>query len=154
MIPWFTTEQEQVPVSNLHLQGVEFLNISGEGWSDIQKSRFIESLILNIPVPPIVLFKNPFSSTKIVIDGRKRLQTIVEFRKDELKLTDLEFCPQLNGLIDWDLSHGIDGYIRQANAAFSQRRIQVITIRLNNEEEFTGTDVSQIIREGGSPLLF
>jgi len=53
-------------------------------WTDARRSRLIESLIINIPIPEIVLAedlneKNSF----IVIDGKQRLLTIAGFIKPQ-----------------------------------------------------------------------
>ncbi len=47
-------------------------------WSDGQKSRLIESLLLGIPLPPIYVASNE-SGVWEVIDGVQRLSTIFEF---------------------------------------------------------------------------
>ena len=53
-------------------------------WSRAQSSRFIESLILGIPVPGIFLFKDPDSSKLIVVDGQQRLRTLQAFHKGKV----------------------------------------------------------------------
>lgn len=74
-------------------------------WDEITKSRLIESLLINIPVMPIILYEkergsvlNSFQHTQVsleyksyeVIDGKERLKTVVDFYSDRLKLTGLE----------------------------------------------------------------
>jgi hypothetical protein len=44
-------------------------------WDDKRASRFIESLLLGIPVPPIFLAQQN-DGTWVVIDGHQRLQSI------------------------------------------------------------------------------
>lgn len=58
-------------------------------WDEVTKSRLIESLIINIPVMPIILYEKNHHSYE-VIDGRERLKTIVDFYSDRLRLTGLE----------------------------------------------------------------
>lgn len=49
-------------------------------WRDPRKSKFIESLALNYPVPHIVLARDKKNPTKlIVLDGKQRLMTIAQF---------------------------------------------------------------------------
>ena len=48
-------------------------------WTIPQASRFIESLILGLPVPGIFLFKEPTTENLIVIDGQQRLLTLKYF---------------------------------------------------------------------------
>lgn len=47
-------------------------------WSEIQKSRFIESILLGIPIPPIFVAEDSELNWD-VIDGVQRLSTIFEF---------------------------------------------------------------------------
>lgn len=47
-------------------------------WSNSQKSKFIESLLVGIPIPSIFVFERDDSSWEL-IDGLQRLSTILEF---------------------------------------------------------------------------
>ena len=58
-------------------------------WDEVTKSRLIESLLINIPVMPIILYEKSYNSYE-VIDGKERLTTIVDFYSDRLILTGLE----------------------------------------------------------------
>ena len=80
-----------------------------DAWSDKEKSKLIESLILNIPVPTIVLAEDRKKRNHyIVIDGKQRLLSIIQFYsdnrviKEELKDTyttlTLSGLETLNGL--------------------------------------------------------
>lgn len=65
-------------------------------WDDGTKSRLIETLILDIPIPPLyfdILSKDEW----LIIDGLQRISTIVDFYNDEYELIDLDFLPELNG---------------------------------------------------------
>lgn len=50
-------------------------------WSLEQKSNFIESLLLDYPIPPIFVYMNADKTELEVIDGLQRLATIFEFVK-------------------------------------------------------------------------
>ena len=77
-------------------------------WSDKQKSEFIESIILDIPIPPIFVSSNADGRWDI-IDGLQRTSTILEFMgilKKRENIEDLyeastllgtKFLPALNG---------------------------------------------------------
>ncbi len=65
-------------------------------WKQQQKSRFIESLILNIPVPPFYVSQD-LDGNSIIIDGLQRTTSITEFLNNEYKLVGLEALPKLNG---------------------------------------------------------
>jgi hypothetical protein len=45
-------------------------------WTQRQASRFIESLLLGLPVPGIFVFKEEGSARHLVIDGQQRLKTL------------------------------------------------------------------------------
>lgn len=74
-------------------------------WSDVAKSRFIESLILGLPIPQIILAeKKDVKGNYIVIDGKQRLLTIISFfsKKENsnfkpFKLKGLNILTNLNG---------------------------------------------------------
>lgn len=65
-------------------------------WTDLQKSKLIESFIMNIPVPPVFLYEVVYASYE-VMDGLQRLTTIRSFYRDEFRLTGLEIWKELNG---------------------------------------------------------
>lgn len=65
-------------------------------WSTKQKSRLIESFLMNIPVPPIFLYENDYYEYE-VIDGRQRLEAIHDFISNKFKLNGLEFLTHLKG---------------------------------------------------------
>lgn len=67
-------------------------------WSLKDKSLFIESIILNIPIPSIYLSEDSRGNL-IVIDGRQRLSTLFEFmdEKKGFKLHGLSILRELNG---------------------------------------------------------
>jgi uncharacterized protein DUF262 len=48
-------------------------------WSQTQASRFIESLLLGIPVPGVFLAKDNPTSRLLVVDGQQRLRTLQYF---------------------------------------------------------------------------
>jgi hypothetical protein len=45
-------------------------------WNDIKRSRFIESVILGVPVPQVVLAEREERGRYVVIDGKQRLLTL------------------------------------------------------------------------------
>ena len=69
-------------------------------WDNEKQCRFIESLFMNIPIPPIFLLskdqKNSEKPFYEVIDGVQRLTTLVNFHDGLLKLRGLLALPELN----------------------------------------------------------
>lgn len=64
-------------------------------WKQQQQSRFIESLILNIPIPPFYVSQD-LEGNYIIVDGLQRTGSIIGFLNNEFYLTGLEALPQLN----------------------------------------------------------
>ena len=63
-----------------------------DAWNITRKSRFIESLILGFPVPQIVLATNNKEKGKfIVLDGKQRLLTILQFYGDSATPNNQQF---------------------------------------------------------------
>lgn len=82
-----------------------------DAWNNKEKSKLIESLMLGLPVPPIILAENRNKrNSYIVIDGKQRLLSIRRFYVPkvceteidsegfkQLKLTGLEILKNFNG---------------------------------------------------------
>lgn len=74
-----------------------------DAWDEVEKSKLIESLMLGIPVPPIILAEKKDKRGKyIVIDGKQRLLSIAQYCLDNtefktLKLKGLDYLSVLNG---------------------------------------------------------
>lgn len=62
-------------------------------WDSKTMSKFIESLLLSIPIPTIFLAENNDDSFE-VIDGQQRLTTIFAFMKSKLSDTDANNLPE------------------------------------------------------------
>lgn len=57
-------------------------------WSLTEQSRFIESLIIGLPVPNIFLAKDNDSKTLNIIDGQQRLKTLQRYLAGEFPLSN------------------------------------------------------------------
>ncbi len=64
-------------------------------WNIVQKSKFIESIILNFPLPPIYLNETK-ESQYIVIDGLQRTTALKEFYDNQYPLQGIEALPKYN----------------------------------------------------------
>ena len=74
-----------------------------DAWTRSRKSKFIESLIANVPIPQIVLAERPGQrGNYIVLDGKQRLLTLWQFAGlgegdgDGFRLTGLDLRKDLN----------------------------------------------------------
>ncbi len=65
-------------------------------WDRKRKSRLIESLLMNVPIPPVFLLETELAQYEVV-DGQQRLSTIREFFNNEFPLSGLERWNELNG---------------------------------------------------------
>jgi hypothetical protein len=65
-------------------------------WSRAQKSRLIESVIMNVPIPPVFLGEDQ-PGRFVVLDGRQRMTALYEYLGDTFRLSGLEVWPELNG---------------------------------------------------------
>src|SRR6185437_11268174 len=65
-------------------------------WDVEKQSRLIESVIMNVPIPPIFLYEVDFSEYE-VMDGLQRLTAISAFYKDQYRLQGLTEWSELNG---------------------------------------------------------
>ena len=129
-------------------------------WSTPQKSRFIESLILGIPIPSIFVHQR-HDGVWDVIDGLQRLSTILEFMgllRDEngakvepSTLTETEYLPALAG-IRWES----DSSNSHALTPGQQRLIKraSIDVKIVRRESDTDTkfDLFRRLNTGGSQL--
>jgi hypothetical protein len=85
-------------------------------WSNQLASRLIESILLNVPIPPCYLSQNEEFELD-VIDGQQRLFSIYRFLENQFKLTGLEALTELSGLRFFELPDR------------AQRRIKTHTLR-------------------------
>lgn len=85
------------------LIATEYLDLSpefqrNEVWQDVKKrSLFIESILLNIPIPIFYAYSNDDERLSI-IDGKQRLSTIRDFSKNKFSLSHLHHLAQFNGM--------------------------------------------------------
>lgn len=113
-----------------------------DAWENQRKSRFIESLILGLPIPQIVLAESEDSrGSYIVIDGKQRLLSIRQFAAekddsvfDRLRLSGLTVRTDLQGLSLSDLR---DNLTRSRDlAAFENQSIRTVVIKNWRNENF------------------
>lgn len=126
-------------------------------WTDEQKSRFIESLLLGIPIPPIFVLEKT-SSKWDVIDGLQRLSTILELmgelkdEKDQLKkpliLTRTHYLPDLEGR-RWASEDKELELPESAKIGIKRARIDVNIVKSASDEDVK-YEIFQRLNTGGS----
>ena len=65
-------------------------------WTIKEKNNFIESLLLNIPIPIFYAYSNEDERLSI-IDGKQRLSTIRDFCNNQFRLSQMHYLKQYNG---------------------------------------------------------
>ena len=65
-------------------------------WSDYKKTKLIESLILNVPLPPIIVYEKSYNVYEF-ITGINRTKSFQDFLDNKFALTGLNYWKVLNG---------------------------------------------------------
>ncbi len=109
-------------------------------WSLKNQSLFIESIILNLPIPSIVVFTDSSNKLK-VIDGLQRTSTLKSFLNDWFRLSSLAQVKteKLNGLLFSELPEDIKNQIRNST-------ISVITVQCSPDDERAEATYYEIFR--------
>jgi hypothetical protein len=116
-------------------------------WGAKEKSKFLESLLLNLPIPPLFLFEKSYGLWEIM-DGQQRSNAIVEFYSGKLKLSSLKRWPSLNGKTYSECPEDV-------RRNFDRRRIQVTTVlaETSHDPSFdVRKEVFERLNTGGKPL--
>jgi hypothetical protein len=71
-------------------------------WTDALASRLVESILLNVPIPPCYLSQNENFELD-VIDGQQRIYSLYRFFENQFKLRDLKVLIELNGVRFFEL---------------------------------------------------
>lgn len=125
-------------------------------WTEYQRSRLIESLLLKIPIPSIFISQRQ-DGVWDVIDGQQRLSTIFQLagvledengnRLDPLKLTRTKFLPSLADKT-WN---GMDGDgIGIENRLLIKRSKIDVRIILRESSDASKYELFQRLNSGGS----
>jgi len=75
-------------------------------WKEPQQARFIESILLNLPIPYLYVADVTSGENEgrlEIVDGSQRIRTLVRFIGNELQLQRLELLNKLNGFYFDDL---------------------------------------------------
>jgi len=128
-------------------------------WSDHQKSTFIESILLGIPIPPIFVSQRD-DGVWDVVDGVQRLSTIYEFvgilKKDEsenntqpVALQKTTYLASLEGK-KWDDPNDRDNSFTQTQRLLIKRSKIAVNIVKKESDEMIKYELFQRLNTGGS----
>ncbi|EKD61323.1 MAG: hypothetical protein ACD_54C00289G0003 [uncultured bacterium] len=112
-------------------------------WPDDKQSRFVESLLMGLPIPFLFLWQANDGRLEIV-DGSQRLRTMVRFLDGDLQLQKLQQLPELNGFRFTDLD-------RSRQRKLYSRSIRGIVLD-NLVNEAARTEMFNRINTGGTHL--
>lgn len=65
-------------------------------WDDERKSKFIESILMGLPIPFMFLYREKSTGKLEIVDGAQRIQTLKEYVFNNLVLNKLEKLNSLN----------------------------------------------------------
>lgn len=112
-------------------------------WKDDLASRLIESMLLNVPIPPCYFAQDDDFENE-VIDGQQRLYSLYRFVDNQFHLTKLENLTELNGLNYYQFSSQM------------RSRIQSYTLRCvvitNDSDKDLRFDVFERLNSNTKPL--
>ena len=89
-------------------------------WNDADKNRFVESILLGLPIP-LMFFSDTEDGRCEIIDGAQRTQAMEEFMSGDLILSDLKKLTSLNGFSYND----IPAYFRKK---FDKTNLRIIVL--------------------------
>lgn len=118
-------------------------------WDRRKKSLFIESLLMNIPIPPVFLYEYDLSRYE-VMDGQQRLNAVLEFYEGDLVLSGLTTWKALNGLTYSEcpprIRRGLDRRRISANVLLAEN------IKKKTDADFIRRTVFERLNTGGQQL--
>ena len=127
-------------------------------WSEHQKSTFIESILLGIPIPPIFVSQRE-DGIWDVIDGLQRLSTIYEFvgvldravqeHDSVVSLEKTTYLPSLEGK-KWDDPNDRDNSLTQAQRLIIKRTKIAVNIVEKESDAMIKYELFQRLNTGGS----
>lgn len=129
-------------------------------WSLLQKSKFVESILLGIPIPSIFVSQRD-DGVWDVVDGVQRLSTIFEFvgvLKNEKgkavpasELIGTEYLPALEGMVWQDDTNPEHAFPESLRIDFKRAKLDLQILKRESDED-TKYDLFQRLNTLGSRL--
>ncbi len=164
-------KSKEIQTENLSMSIGEIISMYSDGdldihpefqrfyrWSDGQKSKLIESILLNIPIPSIFVAQRA-DGIWDVVDGLQRLSTILEFigvlRNNEnelvepLQLTETGLLPSLDKK-KWN-SEDDSAFTEAQQRYFKRSRLNFVIIQKESDSS-SKYELFQRLNTGGSSL--
>ena len=112
-------------------------------WNFQKKSKFIESILLDVPLPLIYLAED-FDGKQVVVDGQQRLDAVFSYIEGHLVLSGLTIMEELNGKLFRELS-------AKHHNKIDDRPFHLILIKSDSNEDMK-YDVFERLNTGSSQL--
>ncbi|HFK5526618.1 TPA: DUF262 domain-containing protein [Elizabethkingia anophelis] len=119
-------------------------------WPSKSKSKFIESILLNFPIPFIYLNEviekkgNTAESKYMIIDGLQRTSTLEEFYKNKFALNNLDATPKYN-------DHTFEMLPDILKSKFEDKKLNIFILKPSTPMEVV-YDLFNRINTGGTQL--
>lgn len=118
-------------------------------WSEKQQSRFIESVMIGLPVPYLFVAdvgseEEELSGRLEIVDGTQRIRTLTAYLTNKLRLEQLTKLDALNGTT-------LDDLLPSRRRRFLRTTIRLIELTEKADEEMR-RDMFDRINSGGEPL--
>ncbi len=129
------TNREKLPNFYESLKKPDYMNTRPfyqrrSRWDAKKQSRLIESILINIPIPPLFVYEVK-NNVHEVMDGQQRITAIQTFYSNQLELEGLERWPELNGRVYANLPKAIRDGIDRRSISW----VSVLRESTDNEEE-------------------
>ena len=97
-------------------------------WEPERKSRFIESVLMGLPIPFVFFWESPATGKLEIVDGSQRLRTIEEFILGDLVLGDLNELSLLSGF-------GFKDLLESRQRKLKNRSIRGVVLNEHTDEQ-------------------
>lgn len=115
-------------------------------WKEPMQSKFIESLLMGVPIQYLFAFELDTDGNLELLDGVQRLSSVKSFVENNLRLADLEELDSLNGFTFNDLNTA-----RKRKFLNTQLKLYIIN---ENTDEGIRADIFRRVNEGGDKLTY
>lgn len=129
-------------------------------WNESQKTRFVESILLGLPVPPIFVFQREDGVWEL-IDGLQRVSTALHLMgvlrvngniEEPLVLSGTNFLPSLEGM-KWSSSQADDASVFNTSLQLEIKRARIrVEILRKESDQDAKYELFQRLNTGGSKL--
>jgi len=148
-------------LTNLYQSEEIFINLDFQRyfrWTNSQKTRLVESILLGIPIPSIFVYEREDGIWELV-DGLQRVSTILQFsgvlkkdaleKYDPLVLESTKYLKNLEGIVWEDKNGGTNSLPQRLKLSFKRSRLDFTIIKKESGED-AKYDVFQRLNTGGS----